>query len=199
MKRMFAILLAGFVASFSTSLWAVDFLEKKAAKLGQAVPDFELKDTAGALHKLSDYKGKVVMIHFWSATCPFVIRYDDRLKEIASAYTDRGVQVLGIDSNTNETPKQIKRVANGRKVNYPVLIDPASKVADQFGAITTPHVFFIDREGKLVYEGAVDDQGCSEDNPVSKRYVRENLEAYLAGSPLPYSATKSVGCTVKRE
>ena len=182
----------------SHSVLAVNFLEKKVVKVGKPVPDFRLTDTRGAEHQLSSYRGKLVMLHFWSATCPFVIRYDDRLKEIASDYQGRDVVVLGVDSNSNETVKQIKKVAGKRKINYPILIDPGNQVADQFGAITTPHVFLIDQEGKLIYEGAVDDQGWSEDNPVRKHYVREVIEANLSGKPVPYTETQSVGCTVKR-
>ena len=196
MKRSLSFFLL--IMFLSSSLWASGFLDKKVVKLGEAVPDFELTDISGAEHPLSQYRGKVVMIHFWSATCPFVVRYDARLKEIASDYASREVTVLGIDSNFSETPDQIKEVARKRKVNYPVLIDPGSKVADQFGAVTTPHVFILDREGKLVYEGAVDDQGWSEENPVKVQYVREALDAALSGSPVPHPQTKSVGCTVKR-
>lgn len=183
---------------FSASLWAVNFLEKKVVKLGEVVPDFKLKDTAGKAHQLSSYRGKPVMIHFWSATCPFVMRYEERLQEITDDYSKHGVVVLGIDSNSDETAGQIKEVAAKRKVNYPILIDHGNQIADQFGAITTPHVFILDKDGKLIYEGAVDDQGWSEDHPVKKRYVREALDAYLSGLPIPNSKTKTVGCTVKR-
>ena len=196
MKRIVTFFLL--VMFLSTSLWAAGFLDKKVVKLGEAVPDFKLKDITGTEHPLSQYRGKVVIIHFWSATCPFVVRYDTRLKELASDYASREVAVLGVDSNFNETPDQIKKVAEKRKVNYPILLDPGNKVADQFGAVTTPHVFILDREGKLVYEGAVDDQGWSEENPVKVQYVREALDAALSGSPVPHPQTKSVGCTVKR-
>lgn len=129
MKRTFIFLLS--IAAFSVPLYAAGFLDKKVVKIGEDVPDFQLQDTEGVTYRLSDYRGKVVMIHFWSATCPFVIRYDDRQR-------------------------------------------------------------------KLIYEGAVDDQGWSEDNPVKTHYVREAIEAYLSGAPVPNSVTKSVGCTVKR-
>ncbi|MBI4394579.1 MAG: redoxin domain-containing protein, partial [Candidatus Omnitrophica bacterium] len=171
MKHSLVLFLS--VMFLSTPLWAAGFLDKKVVKLGEAIPDFKLADTTGQEHQLSQHRGRVVMIHFWSATCPFVIRYDDRLKEIAEDYTPDGVVVLGIDSNSNETPRQIKKVAEGRKVNYPILIDPGNQIADQFGAVTTPHVFIVDREGKLVYEGAVDDQGWSEENRVTISYARE--------------------------
>ena len=189
MKRPLIFLLS--ILVFSASVWAANFLDKKIVKLGELVPNFRLNDTSGNEHQLSDYQGKVVMVHFWSATCPFVIRYDEELKQIAQDYADRGVVVLGIASNSNETPDQIKGIAEKRKINYPILIDSGNQIADQFGAITTPHVFLINSEGKLSYEGAVDDQGWSEENPVKKRYVRKALEAILSNEPVPYPQTKT--------
>lgn len=175
-----------------------DFLEKKEVKIGSAVPDFTLNDLDGKPVSLSGLKGSVVMIHFWSAQCPFVIRYESRLGAITADYADKGVKVLGIDSNVTETPEQMKGVAAERKLNYPVLVDPGHIVADKFGAITTPHVFIIDKEGKLAYEGAVDDQGYSENNTPKTNYARAALDAVLAGTPVAEAKTKTVGCTVKR-
>jgi peroxiredoxin len=195
MKRLFLFL--SFVFAFSIFAHA-DFLDHKVVKLGEAVPDFTLQDLSGQTHQLSDYKGKTVMIHFWSATCPFVIRYHSRLNEIADEYGPKGVVVLAIDSNSNETPEQMKQVAEERGVNYPILVDPANVVADQFGAITTPHVFVIDPDGKLAYEGAVDDQGYAEHNKVGKTYTRDALDSVLSSAPVAHPQTKSVGCTVKR-
>ncbi len=198
MIRRISILVLSFLI-FSAPLWAaVNFLDNKVVKLGEAVPDFELKDTAETSHKLSGYKGNIIMIHFWSATCPFVLRYDEQLKQIAEDYQKQGVVVLGIDSNTNEKIEDIKKVTEVRKVNYPILLDPGNKVADQFGAITTPHVFILDKEGKLIYEGAVDDQGWSEDHKPEKFYVRNALGQVLKGEAVTVSKTKSVGCTIKR-
>ena len=195
MKRWFLFLI--FVFAFAGSVRA-DFLDKKVVKLGEAVPDFTLQDLSGQAHQLSSYRGKVVMIHFWSAKCPFVLRYDGRLKEITADYQGKNVVVLAIDSNSGETLDQIKKVAGERKVNYPILMDPGNQIADQFGAITTPHVFIVDQAGKLVYEGAVDDQGYAEHNPVNQTYARDALDAVLSGAPVANPKTKTVGCTVKR-
>ena len=178
--------------------WAVGFLDAKVVEAGKPVPDFRLQDTAGRYHTLSEYRGKVVMIHFWSATCPYVLRYEDRLQSITRDYADQGVVVLAIDSNVNETVDQIKEVAQKRALNYPILMDPGNKVADQFGAITTPHLYIIDRAGNLVFEGAVDNQGWSAENPVTERYARGALDKTLSGEPVPHAFTKTVGCTIKR-
>lgn len=197
MKRMIVFFLSLMILSPPVRA-AVHFLDNKIVKLSQAVPDFELKDTAGTAHQLSGHKGKIVMIHFWSATCPFVLRYEEQLQSITENYQKQGVVILAIDSNSNEKLDEIKKIAAARKVNYPILLDPGNKVADQFGAITTPHVFILDKEGKLIYEGAVDDQGWSEDNVPRKFYVKEALDQALKGEPISVSQTKSVGCTVKR-
>ena len=175
-----------------------NFLEKKEAKIGKPAPNFELQDTTGKTHQLSDYQGQAVMIHFWSATCPFVVRYEDRLQTLTRDFKERDVVVLGINSNVNETPDQTREVADKRSVNYPILIDPDSQIADRYGAITTPHVFIVDQQGNLVYEGSVDDQGWSEKNPVTKNYARDVLGALAAGQAAPYDQTNSFGCTIKR-
>ncbi len=182
----------------SSAQAAADFLSKKVVRLGETVPDFELKDTTSTVHKLSSDHRKIVMIHFWSATCPFVIRYQDELKSLTDDYGKQGVISLGIDSNKNEKLEDIKKVAAARKLNYPVLLDLGNKVADQFGAVTTPHLFLIDKEGKLIYEGAVDDQGWSENNIPKKFYARDALEQAVKGIPVTVPQTKSVGCTIKR-
>lgn len=183
---------------FLSPLWAQDFLARKAVAIGKEASDFELPDAEGKTYRLSDFRGKFVMIHFWSTTCPFVVRYEPRIQQIARDYANKEVTVLAIDSNINETSEEIQKVAKERGVNYPVLVDRGSKIADDFGAITTPHVYILDRDGKLIYEGSVDDQGWSEDNPVTKNYVRDVLDALVANQPVPYSKIKTFGCTVKR-
>ena len=168
-------------------------------KIGEQVPDFELMGLNGTPHHFSEVKGAIVMFHFWSATCPYVVRYNDRLNKIESDYTPKGVVMVGINSNAGETAAQTQRVINERGIHYPILMDPGNKVADLFGAVTTPHVFIVDQKGTLVYSGAVDDQGWSKDNPVTKRYTEEVLNALIEGKPLPYVETKTAGCTVKRK
>ncbi len=174
------------------------FLDQKTITLGQPVEDFELTDTAGNPFKLSEHRGKIVVFHFWSAQCPFVVRYEERLQNLTKDFSDKGVEVLGIASNKTESADKIKTVAEERRVNYPILLDPDQSIANKFGAITTPHVFIVDKEGHLVYEGSVDDQGWKDDNPITKSYARDAVEALLSGSPVPVSHTSTFGCSVKR-
>ena len=196
MKKLFFILL---LLMLTSTAFADDFMARKQVKVGESVADFTLQNMADKPVKLSDLKGKVVMLHFWSAKCPFVVRYEDRLRAITADYKDKGVVIYAIDSNVTETKGQILKEAANRKLNYAILLDPDQKVADQFGAITTPHVFILDKEGKLVYEGAVDDEGWKEGGPINNQYVRKALDAVLVGQPVNPSETKTVGCTVKRK
>ena len=183
---------------WSSTAGAESFLDKKQVKLGETVPAFRLNDAQGQEIELGALKGKIVFLHFWSATCPFVKRYEDRLREIAESYKDKGVVLYAINSNSNEDLNLIQETARERSLNYPVLIDKGNIVADQFGAITTPHVFILDAQGRLAYEGAVDDQGWSESDTVRQNYARDALEALLSGQPVATPQTKTVGCTVKR-
>ena len=170
-----------------------------SVKTGDIAADFSLPDSSGKTVKLSDAFDKIVMLHFWSARCPFVKRYEERLKAITQDYAGKGVVVLGIDSNTGESLEQIREVAAKRGVNYPILIDEGNKIADQFGAVTTPHIFILDKERKLIYSGAVDDQSWSEKSQPHIAYVREALDAAIAGKTVPRPQTKTIGCTVKRQ
>ena len=167
-------------------------------KVGQAVLDFTLTDLQGKTHTLSQYRGKVVLLDFWSATCPVSARYEERLKAIATEYAAKGVVTLGIDANTTEDAALIQRVVAERGVIFPILLDPGNTVADLYGGLTTPHVFLVDQQGRLVYQGAIDDEGLMGKRAVTRQYLREALDAMLAGRPVPTPKTEPVGCSIKR-
>lgn len=184
--------------AFLAAAPAQAFLEKKTVSIGESVQDFELTHMDGKPFKLSDTKGKIVLFHFWSATCPFVVRYEKRLQAIVTDYRAGGVQVIGIASNATENPDQIRKAAIEHGVNYSILIDPDHKIADQFGAVTTPHVYILNKNGELAYEGSVDDQGWAEENPVKENYARDALDALQKDLPVSTPVTKTFGCSVKR-
>lgn len=199
MKKIF-VFSAGIATAFALFLvFPSGSFAKEPVGVGEQVPEFQLLGLDGVPHSSSETKGKITMFHFWSAECPFVVRYNDRLNKIASDYAPKGVNVVGINSNVDETAEQTIAELDKRAITYSILMDTNHQVADLFGAVTTPHVFIVDQGGTLVYRGAVDDQGWSEDNQPTKSYVNEVLDALLAGKPSPHAETKSVGCTVKRK
>ena len=167
------------------------------ASIGQMIGDFTLTDLQGKAHTLSQYRGKIVLLDFWSATCPFSARYEERLKAIATEYASQGVVTLAIDANKTEPLELVQRVAAERRVPFPILIDPGNRIADQLGGLTTPHVFLLDAQRRLVYQGAIDDEGLRP-KPVTHRYLRDALDALLAGRAVTTSRTEPIGCSIKR-
>jgi peroxiredoxin len=167
------------------------------AVLGQAVDDFELTDSAGAAHRLSQYRGAVAALTFWSAECPVAREYDPYFNGLLDRYPDGRVVVLGIDSNVHYGLEEIVRVMAERGVRFPVLRDAGCAIADYFGAQTTPHVFIVDAEGRLAYAGAVDDRTFRQ-RQATVNYVDQALEALLAGQTPPAVQTQPYGCTIVR-
>ncbi len=181
-----------------TPAYAQDYLDQKTVALGEEVADFSLPDLDGNMHSLSGYRGQVVVIDFWSATCPISAAYEERMKQITADYVDRNVVVLGIDSNKTETVDQIRGVAKQRGVNFPILIDEDNVIADQFGGQTTPHVYVLDAQGVLIYEGGVDDERYLNSSP-NVHHLRNVLDEVLAGNPVTVPSTPPWGCSIKRQ
>ena len=124
-------------------------------QLNFPIPDFELPDLNGKLQRLSENRGHIVIVNFWSCECPHSERTD---KAILSMFVQwqEDVTMLTIASNRNESAEALKEAAESRRLPN-VLLDADCRVADLFNAQTTPHVFVIDREGILRYRGSVDD------------------------------------------
>ena len=159
--------------------------------VGQPAPNFQLNDLEGRLVSLRDYLGRLVLINFWSAECPWAERADRVLAE----WMDQ-VALLSIASNANEPPYQLREVAQSRDLPI-LLLDPHQGVADQYGAITTPHCFLIDEAGMLRYQGAFDDVTFRQRTP-TRNYVLEAIEALRSGFSISISETPAYGCTIVR-
>lgn len=167
----------------------------RGVKTGQWAPDFELPDLTGRRHRLSDFRGQIVVINFWSCACPHVER-TDALMTAWSARWGQEVVVLGIASNRGETPEAITAAAGERGLPA-MLVDDEHLVADLYGAVTTPEVFVIDGAGRLRYRGAVDD--CSFAQRVPQRfYLQEAVEALLEHGEPRVSHTQPYGCAIIR-
>ncbi|HKB17137.1 MAG TPA: thioredoxin family protein [Planctomycetota bacterium] len=181
------------------------FLAPAAPKVGDAAPEFNLMDVGGKPASLKEIRGegkeaKVVVVDFWSRNCPYSKAWDDRLKEIHRDYSTKGVVLLAIDSNQSETKDQIAEYVKETGIPFRVLLDPDSAVADLYGGKTTPHCFLVGKDGKLAYIGAVDSNSKTplKTGEGVTNYLRDALDAVLAGKPVPTPTTKEVGCTIKR-
>src|SRR5467141_1849828 len=147
-----------------SSLIATTVFATDVPPVGSAAPDFSLGDAKGQTHSLSQYKGKYVVLEWFNPECPFVKKHygSDNMQKLQQEYTGKGVVWLTIDSNApgtegNITPDQADRIATSWKTHETALVlDPDSKVAKLYGAKNTPNMVVINREGKLIYEGAID-------------------------------------------
>ena len=165
-------------------------------QLNQPAPDFELPDLHGDLHKLSEYRGKIIIINFWSAECPHSERTDlSTMTFLAQRGAD--VELLSIAANRNEPAQMLEEAANARRLPR-VLIDAEHVVADIYEAVTTPHAFVVDREGILRYCGAVDDVTFRQRN-ATRFFLEEAIEALLVGRLPEMQETIAYGCAIVRE
>jgi peroxiredoxin len=164
-------------------------------ELNQLAPDFTLPDLDGRIHMLSDYRGQIVIVNFWSAECPHSERFD---ADIKTRLPDWGedVVLLSVASNANEADEMLKAAAHRRKVSV-LLRDADQKVADRYEAQTTPHVFVIDRKGILRYRGAVDDVAFRQ-RVATRFYLKDAVEALLGGRLPEINEVQPFGCTIVR-
>ncbi len=179
-------------------------------EIGTPAPQFELTDSSGQVHKLSDYKGKLVVIHFQSCVCPWDQAYQPILNRLAKLGPTGGpgevgdrMVFLAINSNRSEDVDQIGAYVKAASIAYPILKDPVNEVADAYAAQTTPHIFVIgdDDEQTLLYKGGIEKAPLSpQDCGFSdEQYLEPVLGALLKGEAPPQSETQSVGCSIKRQ
>jgi thiol-disulfide isomerase/thioredoxin len=165
-------------------------------ELHTLAPDFELPDLQGRLHRPCDHRGKIVIINFWSAECPHSARTDGLILEMLGKWNGE-VELLSIAANRNESVQVVGEAAKARRIPN-ILIDAQHAVADQYEAMTTPHVFVLDREGILRYRGAVDDLTFRR-RAATQFFLRDVVEALLNGKVPEWNETPAYGCTIVRE
>ena len=170
------------------------------AEIGKPAPDFTLKGLDGKEHKLSEYKGKVVVLEWINHACPVVNRCHNSkiMTETAAKFEGKPVVWLAIDSSyfAEEKAADSRQWAKRYGIDYPVLLDAAGKVGHLYAAKTTPHMFVIDKNGVLAYTGAIDNDPYGT-NGDKRNYVEDAVTNLLKGSAVATAKTKSYGCSVK--
>jgi peroxiredoxin len=174
-------------------LLGVLFLSMAALATGQ---NFTAREIKGLTEDPSLLRGGVTVVTFISARCPISNAYGDRLEAVYEDYAPREVRFLFVNSNLNESQKEMGESARSHGFTFPIYQDVTSAAAIRFNAQFTPETFVIDKTGTIVYHGAVDDS----QNParVHTRSLRAALDAVLAGKPVPVPETKAFGCTIKK-
>jgi len=165
-------------------------------QLNQLAPNFELPDLEGSFHKLCEARGKIVIINFWSAECPHSARADRLILDLLEKWNGE-VELLSVAANQNESVQMLAETAKARSMPG-ILIDAQHVVADQYDAMTTPHVFVLDREGVLRYRGAVDDVTFRR-RAATQFFLRDAVESLLQGKLPELNETPAYGCTIVRE
>ena len=178
-----------------------------APNVGQAAPEFTLPDLAGKAVKLSDFKGRYVVLEWVNPDCPYVQRHYNsaNMPGLQKEMGAKNVAWLAINSTRAghsefKTPEQMSawlKHTGGAPVA--ALIDKDSSVGKLYGATNTPHMYVVDPKGQLIYVGAIDDKrwGSLQETKNAKNYVRVALGEAMAGKPVSTASTVAYGCTVK--
>lgn len=178
-----------------------------APQVGQAAPEFTLTDSTGTSHKLSDFKGKFVVLEWLNHGCPFVKKHYDggNMQKLQTDYTGKGVVWLSIVSSApgkqgHMSPEETNAAkAEKNSAATAILLDEDGKVGRLYDAKTTPQMFVINPEGTLVYAGAIDSVKSTDAADVAdaKNYVAATLDEAMAGKPVSEPSTTPYGCSVK--
>jgi peroxiredoxin len=178
-----------------------------ALSVGDSAPDFTLQTPCGSEHSLSDFEGKPVVLEWTNYDCPFVKKHygTGNMQHLQKKFVEKGVVWLSINSSAPgkqghfdaETWK--RRAKENQTAATAILLDPDGTVGRAYGARTTPHMFVIDAEGTLIYQGAIDDDSSANPDAVkgAKNYVKAALKAHMAGEPVQKASTPPYGCSVK--
>ena len=197
MKRFFA----------SACVGLLSLAAAHAVEVGKPAPDFKAKNVKGETVSLSDYKGKIVVLEWNNFECPFVRKHygSGNMQKLQETYTGKGVIWLTVNSAAAGKQGNLPADSAADKVSKEgskataYLLDSDGAVGKAYGAKTTPHMFVINKDGNLIYDGAIDSINSPkpEDLPKAENYVAKAVDAALEGKPVEASKTQPYGCGVK--
>jgi len=177
-----------------------------AVAVGQDAPDFSATDTAGKTRKLSDYKGKLVVLEWTNPGCPFVQKhYSGNMQGLQKEFSGKGVIWLVINSTETGSgdylapAKLADWMRDKQAAATATLMDESGKIGQLYGARTTPHMYIVSPQGQLVYAGAIDSipSGRVDDIKTATNYVRQGLSEALGGKAISMPTSRAYGCSIK--
>lgn len=189
-----ALLGAVLVTSF-----AIAAGEAAKATVGSTAPSFILQDENGKPVSLADYTGKIVVLEWTNPECPFVKRHyqEKTMINLANEYKPKDVIWLAINSTATATNAINKAWVTENNLSYPILNDSAGEVGHAYGAKSTPGMYVINKDGRIVYSGAIDNDREGSMTPSTRvNYVKKALDEVISGSAVSIPQTKSYGCGV---
>lgn len=167
-------------------------------EIGAKAPSFAaLPGVDGKECSLDGMKdAKAIVVCFTCNKCPVAVAYEDRFVEFQKKYGEKGVKFVAINANKNsEDLAVMKTRAEEKGFNFPYVFDASGKLATEYGARVTPHIFVLDGERKVAYVGAFDDS----QQKATKHYVADAVDAILAGKKVAVTNTKAVGCGINNK
>ena len=205
MRKLYSTLALALVAAMGLTMGLnakADGSEPLA--LGSEAPaaDLQMRGTDGAMYTLTDVRGeKGTLVIFSCNSCPWAVKWERRVASIGNAYRNKGFGVMVINPNdparvSEDGFDEMVARADSLSYEFPYVADPTSRVARAFGASRTPEVFLFHADGRLVYHGAIDDN-ASDANAVEAAYLKDALDALLAGKAVSIPETKALGCSIK--
>lgn len=200
-SKLFSVL--GLTLALSAAAFAGDDKAPASAKIGEKAPAFTLTDVNGTEHNSKDLAGKIVVLEWVNPGCPVCKgahadgRIPNMVKELSAM---DGVVYLAINSTATTTADENKEALKQYGIEYTVLLDNDGKVGKAFGAKTTPHLFVIDTEGVLRYQGALDNggpAGKAKEGETLTNYALQAVKQIKAGETVSPDSSKPYGCSVK--
>jgi len=195
------------ITTFAAVFAATIITALAAPQVGQPAPEFTLTDSNGKSHKLSDFKGKLVVLEWLNHGCPFVVKHygSGNMQKLQKEYTGKDVVWLSIVSSApgkqghmsaEETNKAKEEKGSAATA---ILLDEDGTVGKLYNAKVTPELYIVDREGTLIYAGAIDSVKSTDaaDIEGATNYVKKALDEALEGKPVSEATTTAYGCSVK--
>lgn len=197
MKKLFAMLLITCASSFAMA----------EAKIGSPAPDFSIVDATGKTHKLADYKGKYVVLEWYNKDCPYVRKHYDskNMQKIQGDMTAKNIVWLSVISSAPGKQGHLaaaNAVKNAQKEGSKasaILLDEKGAMGKAYGAKTTPHMYLIDPQGVLRYNGAIDSNDSADPKTIatSENYIVRAVASAEKGEKIAKETSKPYGCSVK--